>query len=166
MADPIWVTWMECLIRPDPHTALPDGCVLERITFTTQNYLSFYRQIGEPVNWDSRLEIPETELAEVLNSENNQCLVLRQNSETLGLCEFQMSLQGEAELQHFGLVPKHYGKGLGLLFLQSALHYMFDQGANRIWLHTDDWDSPAAQKVYAKAGFQIYDRQFVDPAPL
>jgi ribosomal protein S18 acetylase RimI-like enzyme len=26
----------------------------------------------------------------------------------------------------------------------------------RIWLHTDNWDHPAAVRVYERAGFRVY----------
>ena len=40
------------------------------------------------------------------------------------------------------------------------------QGASRIWLHTDEWDHPAAVRVYERAGFRIYLTRTEDSAPL
>jgi GNAT superfamily N-acetyltransferase len=162
----IWVTWMECTIPPTDVPRLPKGLACMQTQLSAAEYLQLYRKIGTPVKWDTRLVMTAPDVEAVLRSEGHYCFVLSNDVGALGLCEFQFVDNTEVELQHFGLIPDAQGKGLGLAFLQSALRTVFADGANRIWLHTDEEDSPAAQKVYSKSGFTVFDRKFMDPTPL
>ena len=73
----------------------------------------------------------------------------------LGFCEFERG-SVDIELKNYGLVPAAQGKGLGTWLLRTALHQEWQLRPGRIWLHTDDWDHPAALRVYEAAGFQTY----------
>jgi len=119
-------------------------------------YLTLYKLIGEPVRWDQRLRMPHPELANLLASSRSQIYVLRDaTTQSIGFCEFERTLP-DIELKNFGLIPSVHGKGLGSFLLRSALHQEWQLHPRRIWLHTDDWDHPAALKLYASVGFQIY----------
>jgi GNAT superfamily N-acetyltransferase len=166
VASPIWVTWMECLSPPAKPHPLPKGFTLASETISPSEYLSLYGLIGEQVKWDTRLKLAPGQLAALLASPASHVFTLRHEAVPIGLCEFEIAATGHAELQHFGLAASFHGKGLGISFLENAMIAMFTSGATRIWLHTDEWDSPAAVKTYAKAGFTIYDRRFMDPTPL
>jgi len=37
---------------------------------------------------------------------------------------------------------------------------------DRIWLHTDEWDHPAARSVYERAGFRVFDERHEVADPL
>jgi ribosomal protein S18 acetylase RimI-like enzyme len=162
----IWVTWMESTTPPLNVPALPTGLTCTCTKMTTSEYLRLYLQIGGPVNWDLRLLMPENELDAVLRAVSNRCYLLADETGLVGLCEFDLAASSGVELQHFGLIPRAQGKGLGSIFLQTALRSVFAEGAKRIWLHTDEEDSPAAKKMYERAGFKVYDRKFMDPTPL
>jgi ribosomal protein S18 acetylase RimI-like enzyme len=166
VASPIWVTWMECLSPPAKQQPLPKGFTLARETISPSEYLSLYRLVGEQAKWDTRLKLAPGQLASLLASPASHVFILRHEAVSIGLCEFEIAAIGHAELQHFGLAPSFHGKGLGIAFLENAMIALFNSGTTRIWLHTDEWDSPAAVKTYAKAGFTIYDRKFIDPTPL
>jgi GNAT superfamily N-acetyltransferase len=56
-------------------------------------------------------------------------------------------------------VPGAQGRGLGPWLLATALHAEWRSNPDRIWLHTDTWDHPAALGVYARAGFQVFDER-------
>lgn len=112
--------------------------------------------MGEPLRWDQRLGMPGEELMRLLASQRSQIYVLRDApGRALGLCEFERG-SADIELKNFGLVPAAQGKGLGTWLLRTALHQEWQLRPERIWLHTDDWDHPAALRVYEGAGFQTY----------
>jgi GNAT superfamily N-acetyltransferase len=165
-ASHIWVTWMECLSPPTSLLSVPGSFKINREILSVEDYLTLYHKIGDPVGWDLRLKLSQQALQNILKLPENRCFILRQGDEPAGLCEVSLAITGEAELQHFGLVPTFHGHGLSLPFLQIVLCEVFAEGIKRIWLHTDEGDSPTAQKVYSKAGFSIYDRMFMDPTPL
>lgn len=157
---------MECLLPPSNIVPIPESFSVSRETLSAEEYLPLYQKIGGPVGWDLRLKLSMQELSTILTSKESRCFVLRQANEAAGFCEVNLASTGDTELLHFGLVPKFLGQGLSLPFLQLILRRVFAEGAKRIWLHTDEQDSPAAQKVYSKAGFSVYDSKFMDPTPL
>lgn len=120
------------------------------------DYLDLYGRVGEPVHWDQRLKMPRRELIRLLDSKRSRIYVLRDgHGQALGLCEFERRLP-DIELKNFGLVPSAQGKGLGSWLLRTALHHEWNLRPGRIWLHTDNWDHPAAMHLYESAGFRIY----------
>lgn len=124
---------------------------------TLSDYLGLYRQVGESLRWDQRLQMPEQELAALLNSDCLKIYVMRNvQGEALGFCEFDRSAFPQIELKNFGLVPAARGRGLGPRLLSEALRNEWECNPTRIWLHTDTWDHPSAVDVYQRAGFHVY----------
>jgi GNAT superfamily N-acetyltransferase len=164
----LWVTYLE--LRDAPALALsrtgPESIRLE--TLTGSDYLELYRRVGEPLRWDTRLDLPVGELESLLAGGSLHTYVLRAGEAAgtsgggvaLGFCEFERQAFPEIELKHFGLVPEAQGRGLGLWLLSTALCREWSSGAARIWLHTDTWDHPAAVPVYRRAGFKVYDQRY------
>jgi GNAT superfamily N-acetyltransferase len=150
------VSYLELTRPPAP---LTDCLHSERVaaeSLSIDEYLRLYAHVGAPVRWDQRLKMPRTELASILGSTRSQIYVLRDAfTQAIGFCEFERNLP-EIELKNFGLIPSAQGKGLGSFLLRTALHQEWQLHPRRIWLHTDNWDHPAAIKVYESVGFQIY----------
>jgi GNAT superfamily N-acetyltransferase len=149
------VNYLELTQAP---AAIPPHPGPERINLETlglEAYLDLYRRVGEPLRWDQRLNMPRAQLATLLQSE--RVYVLRGAAgQACGLCEFDRNHLPEIELKNFGLVPQAQGRGLGTWLLLTALHAEWRSGTKRIWLHTDEWDHPAALTVYERAGFRVY----------
>jgi GNAT superfamily N-acetyltransferase len=82
------------------------------------------------------------------------------------VCEFDRSVFPQIELKNFGLVPDAQGRGLGPWLLATALQGEWRSNPDRIWLHTDTWDHPAAQRVYERAGFRVFDVRDEPAEPL
>jgi GNAT superfamily N-acetyltransferase len=121
-------------------------------------YLSLYRQVGEALRWDQRLLMPAQELDALLQGDALRIYVLRDvHGEGLGFCEFDRSAFPQIELKNFGLIPDAQGRGLGRWLLSTALQGEWRANPDRIWLHTDNWDHPAAVHVYQRTGFKIFD---------
>jgi GNAT superfamily N-acetyltransferase len=152
------VTYLEQCEPPSP-PALYWGS--ERVSLDQLSlpaYLELYRRVGEPLGWDQRLRMPEHDLEALLSGSMLRIYTLRDvRGEPLGFCEFDRSEFPQVELKNFGLVPEAQGRGLGPWLLATALQGEWRSNPDRIWLHTDTWDHPAAVLVYQRAGFQVYD---------
>jgi len=142
----------------------------ERVTLerlARESYLALYRRVGEPLRWDQRLSMSDAELEALLGSGSLHIYVLRDaDGNELGFCEFDRSGFPQIELKNFGLVPDAQGRGLGSWLLATALQAEWRSNPDRIWLHTDTWDHPAAQGVYERAGFRVFDVQYRPAGPL
>jgi ribosomal protein S18 acetylase RimI-like enzyme len=162
----IWVTYLEATAPPAHVPDLPDGCSLAREAMDYSAYMALYRDVGGPWGWDTRLQSSPDALISLLKSRASANYVLREATKAVGFCEFERQAQGEVELKHFGLVPSHFGRGLGLPLLLNAVALEWADKPKRIWLHTDECDHPAAIGTYKRAGFSIFDRRLEDPGPL
>ncbi|MDX8451591.1 GNAT family N-acetyltransferase [Mesorhizobium sp. VK9D] len=152
------VTYMEMLAPPQgaPRASpLPDA-IVARERLGLSSYLDLYQAVGGPVQWDQRLRMAEVELETVLAAASTHIHVLRVDGEAAGFCEFNNVGEAAIELVHFGLVPAFQGKRLGPFLLDRALRAAWSHRPERLWLHTDTHDHPAAQSVYGRAGFGVY----------
>lgn len=160
------VSYLELTRMPAPIRAHVGKESISRERLDVGEYLELYRLVGGPLGWDQRLKMPRSELQRLLESERSQIYILRdEHAQALGLCEFERC-RPEIELKNFGLVAPAHGKGLGSWLLRTALHHEWKAGPARIWLHTDNWDHPAAPHLYESAGFRIYGVQDEPPADL
>ena len=160
------MTYLELTRPPAPPE---DLLYAERVAaekLSIDDYLSLYKLVGQPVRWDQRLKMPRAELATLLASPRSQIYVLRDpRTQPIGFCEFERTLP-EIELRNFGLIPSAQGRGLGSYLLRASLQQEWLLRPRRIWLHTDNWDHPAAIKLYESAGFQTYLTRDESPEPL
>lgn len=163
----IRVTYLE-QTAPAPPPALHWGS--ERILperLHCDAYLELYGKVGAPVHWDQRSRMPRDELEALLAGDALRIYVLRDaEGRALGLCEFDRREFPDVELKNFGVVTHAQGRGLGPWLLATALQYEWRSNPDRIWLHTDTMDHPAARKVYARAGFSVFDERDEDADPL
>ena len=152
------VTYMEMLVPPQgapPASPLP-GASVARERLDLSSYLDLYLAVGGPVQWDQRLRMLEAELEMLLAVASTHIHMLCVDGEAAGFCEFNGVGEAAIELVHFGLVPTFQGKRLGPFLLDRALRAAWSYRPQRLWLHTDTYDHPAAQSVYARAGFRAY----------
>jgi ribosomal protein S18 acetylase RimI-like enzyme len=152
------VTYMQLLKAPSvpARAAGSERMGLERLARAA--YLALYTEVGAPVRWDQRLSMSDAELEAMLTGDSCRIYVARDiPGNALGFCEFDRSEFPSIELKNFGVVPEAQGRRLGPRLLAMALHQEWQTGPNRIWLHTDTWDHPAAIRVYERAGFEIYE---------
>jgi GNAT superfamily N-acetyltransferase len=152
------VTYMEMLAPPQgaPLAAPLAGVVVARERLKSSFYLDLYRAVGGPVQWDQRLRMAEAELETLLVHDATHIHVLRVDGEAAGFCEFNNVGQAAIELVHFGLVPAVQGKQLGPFLLDQGVRAAWSHKPQRLWLHTDTYDHPAARSVYGRAGFRAY----------
>jgi len=148
-----------------PVASAAAAIALERLT--SAEYLALYRRIGEPVRWDQRILMPPGQLEALLAGDDLRLYVLRSAEDTrLGLCEFDRSGFPDVELKNFGVVPEMQGRGLGRHLLATALAQEWETGLQRVWLHTDNWDHPAAMRLYSTLGFRVFEERDEPVGPL
>lgn len=121
-------------------------------------YRRFYREIGGPWLWFSRLRMSDAELRAVLHSPDVDVFVLSHNGVDGGLLEFDRRKMPDIEILYFGVAPWLFGRGAGRLLLEHCLPLEWAYRPSRIWLHTCSWDHPKALGFYIKAGFVPYKR--------
>jgi GNAT superfamily N-acetyltransferase len=161
------VTYLEQNEPPGPPAVYWGSERVDLEKMTCEAYLALYRGVGAPLRWDSRLRMPRSDLAALLAGDALHLHVLRDaRQEALGFCEFDRRAFPQVELTHFGLVRPAQGRGLGPWLLASALHAEWRTNPDRVWLHTDTWDHPAAQGVYLRAGFRVFDVRDEPPTAL
>ena len=163
----VQVTYMELRESPAPPIERSGVERIARERLSLSDYLPLYRNVGGPLRWDQRLQMPEAELRALLDGGLLSIYVLRNlQGHALGFCEFDLSSFPEIELKNFGLVPGAQGGGLGPWLLMVSLHEAWKSSPTRIWLHTDSWDHPAAIRVYERAGFRVYEVRHEAPGML
>jgi GNAT superfamily N-acetyltransferase len=148
-------TFLDMRVRPPrPHFLLD----LTRITPSVEEYLTFYRKIGAPWLWYSRLTMPREKLEQLLHSPNLHIYFL----EDYGLLELDFTMpnecETECEIAYFGLCETAIGQGLGKKLMDFAIHTAFLQPISRLWVHTCTIDHPKALDFYLNAGFIPYKR--------
>ena len=154
------VTYLEQTEPAPPPTLYWGSERIARERLIPSTYLSLYRRVGEPLRWDQRLRMAVAELDALLSGEALHIYVLRDAAgAALGFCEFDRSTFPQIELKNFGLIPDAQGRGLGPWLLATALQGEWRTNPDRIWLHTDPWDHPAALRVYGRAGFRVFDER-------
>lgn len=121
----------------------------------SQDYLQFYHQIGKPWKWAERLILDQKKLDYILQNPLNEIYYIFENQERIGYFEIDFNQQ-EPELQYFGIIPKHLGKGIGKQMMQAVFNIVLQRDQSSIFLHTCSNDSPAALPFYQKMGFIIY----------
>jgi ribosomal protein S18 acetylase RimI-like enzyme len=151
------VSYLELTRPPAPIPAHAGDERISQAKMPSEEYLALYKRVGESVRWDQRLNMSRPDLDRLLQSEVSHVYVLTDSSDqSLGFCEFECVNFPDVELKNFGLVPLARGRGLALWLLLTALHQEWSRYPKRIWLHTDNWDHPAAVHLYEKAGFRPY----------
>lgn len=119
----------------------------------TDDYLELYKEVGNAWGWTGRLLKTPEELAAILNSENNEVWLFRNENEVAGFFELVRS-ENETEIIYLGLKPEWIGKGFGQKLIQSAISKA-GQNGEKVWLHTCEHDHASALQNYLKAGFRI-----------
>jgi ribosomal protein S18 acetylase RimI-like enzyme len=118
-----------------------------------EEYLKIYEEVGNAWGWTGRLLKSRDELAEILQSANNEVWLFQKDNQIAGFFELVRS-KGETEIVYLGLKPEWIGNGLGQKLIQASV-YIGGQNGHKVWLHTCERDHPTALQAYLKAGFNI-----------
>lgn len=153
------VTYLEMVERAANSEPSSNGVELRQIQNAgVEWYRALYRRVGAQWLWFSRLEMTDAQLSEQLARSGNELFVAEENGNEIGMAELDRSDAKDVEITSFGLFPESIGKGFGRPFMQQLLKQAWDTSTERVWLHTCNFDGPAALSFYIKCGFRPYKR--------
>lgn len=162
----VTITYLEMLEKPARGPARPPR-LTEKIALmrTERPTVSFYRYlynaVGEPWVWYERNQLPDEELAAIIQDEKVEICVLYHDGTPAGYAELDFRQEDEVELAYFGLIPDYIGLGLGGYLLNWSIDTAWSREPRRLWVNTCTLDHPAALTVYQKAGFKPYDQETI-----
>ena len=164
---PAVVTYLQMtapgMIDPKP---FPTGTSAGREHLDVESYKALFRAVGAPWLWSSRLEMTDAALAAILNDNQTETWVVRQNGTAIALVELDFRPHAACELAYFGMIQDATGQGLGGPMMALAQSCAFARDIKRFFVHTCNWDDPRALAFYQKAGFVPYKfavEVFADP---
>lgn len=137
--------------RPDLALELMEELDLDR-------FRRVYGAIGRDWLWSSRLALSDAELAAIIGDLAVEVRILRADGRDAGLLELDFRGYPEVELAFFGLVPEQVGTGAGRWLMDRAIGLAWRAGVKRFWVHTCNYDHPAALGFYVRSGFRPYRR--------
>ncbi len=147
------VTWLEMRRTPTARLAEPLRLVPVGAAETAE-CRSLYAAIGTPWLW-SRAFAPEAEPEAAATN-----YIARDDAGVpIGIVELTRREADEVEITYFGLAPSATGAGYGRRMMAAALDLAF-AAAGRVWLHTCNFDHPAALRFYIGCGFTPYATGF------
>jgi GNAT superfamily N-acetyltransferase len=156
------VTSLEMLAPPPLPTGPQKSALkLERwqAPIDLDRYRSLFREIGENWLWQGRLVMDDARLAAKLNAATTEIHIpTRRDGVPVGLLELDFAQPGTAELAYFGMVPGMTGHGHGGWLMAHAMRLAWRPGTTRVWVHTCDFDHPAALGFYMAQGFTPFER--------
>lgn len=136
-------------------------CALESVDLDYYRFL--YGAVGGPWRWVDRLIISNDELRSELEQPGVTVDVLYVAGAPAGYIELGRA-GPDTEVVYFGLRQAFFGRGLGKHLLSLGVQRAWDEGASRVWVHTNNLDGPHALANYEKRGFRIY-RVEEEPMP-
>lgn len=74
-----------------------------------------------------------------------------------GIVSLNLERTPEIEIDSFGLLPEHIGRGIGGSFLTEVVRLAWTRPIERIWLHTSSRDHPNALTNYLARGFRRFE---------
>lgn len=155
-------TYLE-LAQPDDLKPARVGGQRAEITEVVSCPASFYRylygEVGRLYHWIDRLVWTDEEIRAHLARPEIKLWVMQAEGAPAGYFELERHPDGSTEIAYFGLIQEFLGRGLGKHLLTEAVERAWQQGANRVWLHTCTLDDPAALPNYLKRGFKAFKQE-------
>ena len=154
------VHYLEMLSRDELRPAAAvDGFGLQRVAPADAALnRRYYEQVGADWNWTDRLSWSDTDWQAHVEREELSTWLAMHEGEEVGYVELEQQPEGSVQISYFGLLPQHFGKGLGGAMLTRAIELAWELPATqRVWVHTCSDDHEGALPNYQKRGFVIYD---------
>ena len=128
--------------------------VADRPTASFAKWL--YGTVGEPWYWTDRDGWTDAQWQDLVRSTTYHQATCMVGGTPAGYVEYA-NVEGDVEIQYFGLMTDVHGQGVGGWFLARAIEHGFSlDGAHRVWLHTCSLDGPNARANYEARGFQLF----------
>ena len=155
---------------PDGYSDVPAGKIASVVTHLemtarpalrpeTAGALTLCKIETPPLDWFSRLQMADADLAAVLHSPLVDVYALVSEGSDEGLLELDFRTPGECELAFFGVSAKLTGGSAGRWMMNRAIEFAWSRSIRRFWVHTCTLDHPAALGFYQRSGFRPFRRQ-------
>lgn len=144
-------------LRPARSPAQPFVVRRALLTYPALNRF-FYEEVGRAHHWTDRLAWTEEQWRSYLDRKNLQTWIGYLRDTPAGYFELEKQ-EAAVQLVYFGLLPPFIGQGVGGALLTEAIERAWAMDTQRVWVHTNTVDHPAALHNYQKRGFRIYDQQ-------
>ncbi len=159
------VTWMERTGNTPIGVGAPAEFATHKLTGAEfSRYRRLFAAVGEPWLWSGHLIHPESALRARLESPAYEMHAATLAGRDVGILELDFSAQSEgetgAEITFFGLMPGEGRRGFGRALMNTAIALALARGVERLWLHTCNFDDPAAIPFYTACGFAVYAQGF------
>jgi GNAT superfamily N-acetyltransferase len=146
--------------RPDPSARV------ERVTGCPASFWRYlYTEVGRAYYWIDRLPWSDDEIRAYLAEPEVSLWLMTVGGAPAGYFELRRDRVGGTEIAYFGLLPEFTGRGLGGYLLTVAVEQAWSADTERIWLHTNTLDHPAALPNYLKRGFKAFHSETYTPGP-
>jgi len=124
----------------------------------------FYRLVGGPWHWKSRLVWSDEQWNAWANRPEQHLHTCWVDGVPAGYVELEQ--QGDdTEIAYFGLVEAVHGQGLGGWFLSYAIDRAWElPTTKRVWLNTCSDDGPHALNNYQARGFEVFSTETYERA--
>ena len=123
----------------------------------------FYKQIGRKYRWVDRLDWEDRKWIEYVENPRVETYVLKDNNNLVGFYEtIKDSSQNHSEIAYFGILEEYFGKKCGGYLLSEAIVHLFEEGKERVWLHTCSLDHENALKNYLARGMRIFKSEKIN----
>lgn len=165
------VTHLQMRARP-PGLVMPQRAEALSVTRARRPTVSYYRYLYDTVGadwmWFERRRLGDLELAAIIHNRHVGIYVMSTGGVPAGFVELDWRREDEVEIAYFGLLPEFIGRGLGRYLLAWAIDKAFssapERPAQRLWLHTCNYDHPGALAIYQRAGFSAFrqERSIID----
>jgi GNAT superfamily N-acetyltransferase len=117
-----------------------------------------YEAVGGPWQWTDRLGWGIARWRAHLAQPGVRTWIGYLEGDEVGYAELAR-IGGDVEISSFGLLPGFPGRGMGGALLAAVTEAAWEDGAERVWLHTCSLDSPDALPAYEARGFRRYDER-------
>lgn len=118
-------------------------------------YRHLYNTVGEDHKWVSRRYMPDDKLERVIHQPGTELFVLYLDGWPAGFAEFKPGKADGIDIKFFGLIPEARGRGLGAFFFDELLTTIWARSPRVVRIETCSMDSPAALRIYQRAGFSV-----------
>ena len=144
---------------------LPDPSVrVEQVVECPASFWRYlYTEVGRAYYWIDRLPWKDDEIRRYLAEPEVSLWLMTVRGAPAGYFELKRDRVGGTEIAYFGLLPEFTGRGLGGYLLTVAVERAWAARTERVWLHTNTLDHPAALPNYLKRGFKAFHSEVYTP---
>jgi len=141
----------------------PPPAVREVLPKDGQLNQALYKLVGADWSWTDKLPWTERQWRDYAEADNLRTFVAFIAGATAGYYELSRDEASDVEIAIFGIAPGFTGRGLGGALLTHALQQAWSMSPGRVWLHTCNFDHPAALPNYLARGMTIYKTETNPP---